>query len=61
MFKMFVEIHEELENTDDEYTDKLWFEDIDQNVFSFKYKVHKWKYRSRINQENHPKVAQSQV
>ena len=43
MFKMFVEIHEELQNTDDEYTDKLWFEDIDQNVFSFKYKVHKWK------------------
>ena len=30
MFKMFVEIHEELENIDDQYTDKLWFEDIDQ-------------------------------
>ena len=35
MFKMLAEIHEELENIDDQYTDKLWFEDIDQIVFSF--------------------------
>ena len=24
------------------YTDELWFEDIDQKVFSFKHKVHNW-------------------
>ena len=40
MFKMLVEIHEELENIDDQYTDELWFEHIDQKVFSFKHKVH---------------------
>ena len=42
MFKMLVEIHEELETIDNQYTDKLWFEDIDQKVFSFKHKVHNW-------------------
>ena len=42
MFEMLVEIHEELENVDDHYTDELWFEDIDQKVFSFKHKVHNW-------------------
>ena len=40
MFKMLVEIHEELENIDDQYTDELWYEDVDQKVFSFKQKVH---------------------
>ena len=37
MFKVLVEIHEELESIDE-----LWFEDIDQKVFSFKRKVHNW-------------------
>ena len=41
MLKMVVEIHEELENIDDQYTDELWFEDIDQKLFSFMCKVHK--------------------
>ena len=41
MFKMLVEIHEELENIDEQYTDELWFEDIDQKLFSFMCKVHK--------------------
>ena len=39
---MFVEIQEVLENIDDQYTDELWSEDIDQKVFSFKHKVHNW-------------------
>ena len=39
MFIMLVEIHEELENIDDQYTEELWFEDIDQKVFSFKHTV----------------------
>ena len=42
MFKMLVEIHEELENIDDQYTEELWLENIDQEVFSFKHKVHNW-------------------
>ena len=42
MFKMLVKICEKLENIDDQYTDKLWFEDIDQKVFFFKQKVHNW-------------------
>ena len=42
MFKMLVEIHEELENIDYQYADELWFEDIDHRVFSFKHKVHNW-------------------
>ena len=42
MFKMLVEIQEELKNIDDQYTDELLFEDIDQKVFSFKREVHNW-------------------
>ena len=42
MFKMLVERHEDLENIDDQYTDELWFGDIDQELFSFKHKVHNW-------------------
>ena len=41
MFKMLVEIHEELDNIDDQYTDELWFEDIDQKLFSFMRKIDK--------------------
>ena len=35
MVKMLVEIHEKLENINDQYTDKLWFGDVDQKVLSF--------------------------
>ena len=42
MFKMLVEIHEELANIHNQYTDELWFEDIDQNVSFFRLKVHNW-------------------
>ena len=27
---------------DDNYTEELWFTDIDKKVFSFKHKVHNW-------------------
>ena len=27
---------------DDNYTEKLWFTDIDKKVFSFNHKVHNW-------------------
>ena len=42
MFKMLVDIHEEFEQIDKEYTDDVWFDDIDQKMFSFKHKVHNW-------------------
>ena len=32
MFKKLIEIHEELENIDDQHTHKLWFEDTDQKI-----------------------------
>ena len=54
MFKMLVEIHEELEKIDDQYIDELWFEDTE-------YIIGWEKWRSRINQEDYPKVAQIQV
>ena len=39
---MLVEIHEELENIDDQDTEEVWFEYIDLKFFSFKHKVHNW-------------------
>ena len=42
MFKMLVDSHEELEQRDKEYTNDIWFDGIDQKVFSFKCKVHSW-------------------
>ena len=42
MFKMVVGIHEEFEHIDKEYTDNIWFDNIDQKVFSFKHKVYNW-------------------
>ena len=40
MFKILVETYEESESIGDQYTNELWFEDIDQKVFSFTCKVH---------------------
>ena len=40
MFKMLVDIHEEFEQIGKDYTDNIWFDNIDQKVFSFKRKVH---------------------
>ena len=42
MFRMLVEIHEEQEEIDEEYDDEIWFDDLDQKIFSFKHKVHNW-------------------
>ena len=58
MFKMLVEIHEELENIDNQYTDELWLEDIDQKVFSFKHKVHNW-LREVEKQDNLGRLSKS--
>ena len=42
MFKMLVDIHEEFEQIDKEYTDDIWFDDTEQKVLSLKHKVHNW-------------------
>ena len=39
---MLVEIHEEQEEIDEEYDDEIWFDDMDQKIFSFKHKAHNW-------------------
>ena len=41
MFKMLVDIREEFQQIDKKYTDDIWFDNINQKVFSFKHKVHK--------------------
>ena len=42
MFKTLVDIYEEFEQIDQEYTNDIWFGDIDQKVFFFKHKLHNW-------------------
>ena len=42
IFNLLVDIHGEFEQTDKEYTDNIWFDGIDQKVFSFIHKVHNW-------------------
>ena len=39
MFRMLVDIHEEQEEIDAEYDDEIWFDGLDQKVFSFKHEV----------------------
>ena len=42
IFKLIEGINQEMTELDDDYTDELWFTDIDEKVFSFKRKVHNW-------------------
>ena len=42
MIRMLVKIHGEQEEIDEEYDDEIWFDDMDQKIFSFKHKVHNW-------------------
>ena len=43
MFRMLVEIHEEQEEIDEEYDNEIWFDDLDEKIFSLKHKkVHDW-------------------
>ena len=42
MFRMLVEIHEKQEETDEEYDDEIWFDDLDEKIFFFKHKVNNW-------------------
>ena len=42
IFKLIEGINQEIIELDDDYTEELWFTDIDEKVFSFKHKVHNW-------------------
>ena len=42
IFKLIEDINQEMIELDDNYTEGLWFIDIDEKVFSFKHKVHNW-------------------
>ena len=41
-FKLIEDINQEMIELDDNYTEELWFTDIDEKVFSFKHKIHNW-------------------
>ena len=41
-FKLIEDINQEMIELDDNYTEELWFTDIDEKVSSFKHKVHNW-------------------
>ena len=54
IFKMLVDIHEEFKQIDKEYTDNIWFDNIDEKVLSFRHKVHNWlKEREKEHKRNH--------
>ena len=40
--KLIEDINQEMIELDDNYTEELWFTDIDEKVFSFKHKIHNW-------------------
>ena len=39
---MIVEINDEMTEIDVNYSEELWFAEIDEKVFSFKHKIHNW-------------------
>ena len=63
MFKILVDIYEEFEQIGKDYADDIWFDDIDQKVFSFKYKGHNWmKEEEKVHSEiTHQGAVQDQV
>ena len=42
VFKLIDEISKEMTEVDDNYTEDMWFSDIDDKVFAFKYRIHNW-------------------
>ena len=40
IFSLIEDIHQEMIELDDNYTEELWFTDIAEKVFSFKHKIH---------------------
>ena len=42
IFKLIEDINQEMIELDDDYTEELWFTDINEKMLSFKHKVHNW-------------------
>ena len=42
IYKLIVEINDEMTEIDVNYSEELWFAEIDEKVFSFKHKIHNW-------------------
>ena len=63
IFKLIEEINQEIIKLDDNYTEELWFTDIDEKVFSFKDKVHNWltegDEKQRIKQKSRSSCSRS--
>ena len=41
-FKMLTEVNDEMIEIDDEYSEDLWFKNIDEDVCAFKHKIYNW-------------------
>ena len=42
VFKLIDDINQEMIELDDNYTEDMWFSDIDDKVFAFKHRIHNW-------------------
>ena len=48
IYKLIVEINDEMTEIDVNYSEELWFAKIDEKVFSFKHKIHNWLREERM-------------
>ena len=42
VFKLIEEINQEMIELDDNYTEDMWFSEIDDKFFAFKHRIHNW-------------------
>ena len=42
VFKLIEEMNQEMIELDDNYTEDMWFSEIDDKVFAFKHRIHNW-------------------
>ena len=42
VFKLIDVINQEMIELDDNYTEDMWFSDIDDKIFAFKHRIHNW-------------------
>ena len=66
MFKLIEDVNQEMTELDDNYTEQLWFADIDEKVFSLKQKFHNWlkegyetQKTEKKNQDHHVRDLQA--
>lgn len=50
-FKLLCDVHNKMYMLDENYNEGIWFNDIDEQVFSFKHKIHNW-LKEAENDEN---------